>query len=69
LPDSPGGVTCRASSGYARSNHFFMAEGAKGRIRLDPAYAHRGINLTSSRGTIRHPEVPQQSLKMGNFAS
>ena len=65
----PDGATCRASSSYARNSNFFMAEGAKGWIRLDPAYAYRGINVTTSRGPLSYPEIPQQSLQMDNFAS
>jgi glucose-fructose oxidoreductase len=67
--DFPGGVTCSASSSYARNNNFFMAEGPKGWIRMAPAYAYRGIDVTTSRGPIRYPEVPQQALQMDDFAS
>jgi glucose-fructose oxidoreductase len=65
----PGGVTCRASSSYARNANFFMAEGARGWIRLDPAYGYRGIVATTSRGPLAYPEVPQQALQMDDFAS
>src|SRR5450631_1373396 len=46
----PGGVSCRASSSYSRNNNFFRAEGAKGWIELNPAYAYRGIEVNTSRG-------------------
>jgi glucose-fructose oxidoreductase len=65
----PGGVTCTASSSYARNSNFFLAEGPKGWIRLDPAYGFRGIVATTSRGPLSYPEVPQQSLQMDDFAS
>jgi glucose-fructose oxidoreductase len=65
----PGGVTCRASSSYARNANSFRAEGARGWIRLDPAYAYRGIVATTSRGPLAHPEAPQQALQMDDFAS
>lgn len=65
----PGGVTCRASSSYARNNEFFMAEGAKGWIRLEPAYGYRGLKVTTSKGPLDIPGVPQQSLQMDDFAS
>jgi glucose-fructose oxidoreductase len=65
----PGGVACKASSSYARNSNFFLAEGAKGWIKLDPAYAYRGIVATTSRGPLDYPEVPQQSLQMDDFAS
>jgi glucose-fructose oxidoreductase len=65
----PGGATCIASSSYARNNNLFLAEGAKGWIRLDPAYGYRGIVAITSRGPISHPEAPQQALQMDDFAS
>ncbi len=65
----PGGVTCRASSSYARNANFFRAEGPRGWIRLDPAYGYRGIVATTSRGPLVYPEVPQQALQMDDFAS
>ena len=65
----PGGVACSASSSYNRNNNFFEAQGEKGWIRLDPAYGYRGIETTTSRGRLRCPEVPQQSLQMDDFAS
>jgi glucose-fructose oxidoreductase len=65
----PGGVTCTASSSYARDNNVFRAEGAKGWIQLDPAYGYRGIEVATSRGPVSYPEVPQQALQMDDFAS
>jgi glucose-fructose oxidoreductase len=65
----PDNVTCKASSSYARNNAFFRAEGSKGWILMDPAYAYRGIHLTTSRGAPELPEVPQQSLQMDHFAA
>jgi glucose-fructose oxidoreductase len=65
----PGGVTCQAASSYVHNRNYFMAEGAKGWIRLDPAYGYRGIHVTSSGGRIIYPDVPQQSLEMDSFAS
>jgi glucose-fructose oxidoreductase len=65
----PGGKTCSASSSYARNNAFFQAAGTGGWIRLDPAYAYRGITTTTSRGALSYPEVPQQALQMDDFAS
>jgi glucose-fructose oxidoreductase len=65
----PGGVTCTALSSYARDSAFFLAEGAHGWIRLDPAYAYRGIRASTSRGPLSYPEVPQQSLQMDDFAA
>jgi glucose-fructose oxidoreductase len=62
-------VTCEASSSYNRSSAYFLAEGDKGWIRLDPAYGYRGLRTTTSRGPIEYPEVPQQSLQMDDFAS
>ena len=65
----PGGVTCEASSSYNRGRNFFLAEGEKGWIRLDPAYGYRGLAANTSRGLLRFPQVPQQSLQMDDFAS
>jgi glucose-fructose oxidoreductase len=65
----PGGVTCAGASSYARDRAFFMAEGARGWLRMEPAYAYRGIVATTSRGPLAYPEVPQQSLQMDDFAS
>jgi len=65
----PGGVSCQASSSYARSNEFFLAEGDKGWIRLEPSYGYRGLVDTTSRGTLAIPQVPQQALQMDDFAS
>jgi glucose-fructose oxidoreductase len=65
----PGGVRCKASSSYARNNAFFLAEGARGWIRIDPAYGYRGLEDTTSRGPLPIPGVPQQALQMDDFAS
>jgi glucose-fructose oxidoreductase len=65
----PDGVTCSASSSYNRNNNFFRAEGAKGWIELAPAYAYSGLNVTTSRGHLDIPSVPQQTLQMDDFAS
>jgi glucose-fructose oxidoreductase len=65
----PGGVTCQASSSYNRNNDFFLAQGEKGWFRLGPAYGYSGIETTTSRGRLRYPQVPQQSLQMDDFAS
>jgi glucose-fructose oxidoreductase len=65
----PGGVTCQASSSYARNRNLFAAEGAGGWIRLDPAYAYRGIVAATSRGPLAFPEVPQQALQIDDFAA
>jgi glucose-fructose oxidoreductase len=65
----PGGVTATGASSYARNNNYFLAEGAKGWIRFDPAFGYRGIRVTSSRGPLDFPSVPQQSLQMDDFAS
>ena len=59
----PGGVTCQAASSYVHNRNYFMAEGAKGWVRLDPAYGYRGIQVTTSRGpdhlSRRSPAVPR----------
>jgi glucose-fructose oxidoreductase len=65
----PGGVSCQASSSYARNSNLFVAEGPGGWIRLDPAYAYRGIRATTSRGSLAYPEAPQQALQMDDFAA
>jgi glucose-fructose oxidoreductase len=65
----PNGVTCAASSSYARDNNVFRAEGASGWIELNPAYGYRGIQVRTSRGPLSYPEVPQQTLQMDDFAS
>ena len=65
----PGGVTCDASSSYNRNANNFRAEGAKGWIAFDPAYAYRGIEVDTSRGRLAYPQVPQQALHMDDFAS
>ncbi len=65
----PAGVVCDASSSYARNNNFFRAEGARGWIRIDPAYGYRGIEVDTSRGPLAITPVPQQALQMDDFAS
>ncbi|HZZ18592.1 MAG TPA: Gfo/Idh/MocA family oxidoreductase [Opitutaceae bacterium] len=65
----PGDVTCRAASSYSRDAAFFRAEGDKGWIHMDPAYAYRGIKVSTSQGTPNYPEVPQQALQMDHFAA
>jgi glucose-fructose oxidoreductase len=65
----PNNVICKASSSYARNNAYFRAEGSKGWILMDPAYAYRGIKLTTSLGSPNFPDVPQQSLQMDHFAA
>lgn len=65
----PGGVSCKAASSYSRNRNFFLAEGAKGWIRIEPAYGYDGIEVTTSRGPLDIPAVPQQALQMDDFAS
>jgi glucose-fructose oxidoreductase len=65
----PGGVACRGSSSYSRNNNFFLAEGDKGWIRIEPAFGYGGLEVTTSRGPLSIPPVPQQSLQMDDFAS
>jgi glucose-fructose oxidoreductase len=65
----PGGVTCEASSSYARNGNRFRAEGAKGWIQFQPAFGYSGLEVTTSRGPLRYPPVPQQSIQMDDFAS
>ena len=65
----PAGVTCQASSSYNRASAFFRAEGDRGWIKLDPAYGYRGIQVTTSRGALEFPQVPQQSLQMDDFTA
>jgi glucose-fructose oxidoreductase len=65
----PGGVTCEASSSYARNGNRFRAEGAKGWIQLDPAFAYSGIVAKTSRGPLGFASVPQQALQMDDFAT
>jgi glucose-fructose oxidoreductase len=65
----PGGVTCEASSSYARNADRFRAEGPKGWIQFAPAYDYRGIETATSRGPMSFPVVHQQALQMDDFAS
>jgi glucose-fructose oxidoreductase len=65
----PGGVECRGTTSYARNGNFFRAEGDHGWLRLDPAYAYRGIRATTSRGPLSFPAVAQQTLHMDDFAA
>jgi glucose-fructose oxidoreductase len=64
-----GGVTCQASSSYARNHAFFRAEGDRGWIHIEPAYGYDGLEVqTSDRGHLAIPQVPQQALQMDDFA-
>jgi glucose-fructose oxidoreductase len=65
----PGGATCRASSSYARNSNVFEARGEGGWIRMEPAYAYRGIRAQTSRGTLRYADVHQQSRHIDDFAA
>ena len=65
----PGGVTCEASSSYARGGNRFRAEGSKGWIQIEPAFGYGGLQVATSRGPLRIPSVPQQALQMDDFAS
>ena len=65
----PGGVRCKGSSSYSRNNNFFLAEGDKGWIRIEPAFGYGGLDVTTSRGHLDIAAVPQQSLQMDDFAS
>ena len=65
----PGRVECSAASSYARNDEFFEARGAKGWVRLSPAYVYRGLKMTTSQGPLDYPDVPQQALQMDDFAS
>jgi glucose-fructose oxidoreductase len=65
----PGGVACTAASSYARNKAFFRAEGDRGWLQMDLAYAYRGIVASTSRGPLGYPEAPQQALQMDDFAS
>jgi len=65
----PGGVTCAASSSYARNANRFRAQGAKGWVRIEPAFGYGGLEVTTSRGRLDIPAVPQQALQMDDFAA
>lgn len=65
----PGGVACEGSSSYAREGNRFRAEGPRGWIQIEPAFGYGGLEVTTSRGPLRIPQVPQQSLQMNDFAS
>jgi glucose-fructose oxidoreductase len=65
----PGGATCRGLSSYARAGNRFRAEGPRGWIELAPAFGYGGLRVTTSRGPLQIPAVPQQSLQMDDFAS
>jgi glucose-fructose oxidoreductase len=65
----PGGAACAASSSYTRNRNFFLAEGAKGWIRIDPAFGYGHLDVTTSRGHLDIAQVPQQALQMDDFAS
>jgi glucose-fructose oxidoreductase len=65
----PGGVTCHAAASYARTVEYFEARGARGWVRMAPAYMYRGLEMTTSRGPLDFPEVPHQALQMDDFAS
>jgi len=65
----PAGVTCAGLSSYARGGNRFRAEGAEGWIELEPAFGYGGLRVTTSRGPLPIPAVPQQSLQMDDFAS
>jgi glucose-fructose oxidoreductase len=65
----PNRVTCTAASSYARNKAIFRADGDRGWIGMDMAYAYRGITAATSRGPLVYPETPQQALEMDDFAS
>ena len=65
----PGGAVCECTTSYRQSINRFRAEGAKGWIEMDPAFAYRGLNAETSRGRLKFkPEVNQQALQMDDFA-
>jgi len=65
----PGGVACKGASSYSRNRNFFLAEGGKGWIRIEPAFGYGGLEVTTSRGPLDIPAVAQQSLQMDDFAA
>jgi predicted dehydrogenase len=67
------GFVCNCATSYTnpRPQNDFRAEGPKGWIKINNAYAYRDLEGTTSRGRLayyQHPPVRQQTLQMDDFA-
>ena len=67
------GLVCECSTSYAnpRPRNDFRAEGPKGWIKINNAYAYRELEGVTSKGRlayVSHPPVRQQTLQMDDFA-
>lgn len=63
------GAVCDAITSYQLVGNTFKATGPKGWINLEPAFAYRGINTTTSNGSLKFPVINQQAAQMDDFAA
>jgi predicted dehydrogenase len=67
------GLVCNCATSYAnpRPRNDFRAEGPRGWIKINNAYAYRDLEGVTSKGRLAyasHPPVRQQTLQMDDFA-
>ena len=65
----PNGARCEGRTRYNDSYNHFRAEGAKGWIELEPAFAYHGITGRTNHGQLRFPDGNQQAAQMDDFAA
>jgi glucose-fructose oxidoreductase len=65
----PNGARCEGRTSYNDSYNHFRAEGAKGWIELEPAFAYHGITGRTNHGQLRFPDGNQQAAQMDDFAA
>ena len=67
------GLVCNGTASYVnpRSRNDFRAQGPKGWIKINNAYAFRDLECVTSRGRVaysQHPPIRQQTTQMDDFA-
>ena len=67
------GLVCNGMASYVnpRSRNDFRAQGPKGWIKINNAYAFRDLECVTSRGRVaysQHPPIRQQTTQMDDFA-
>lgn len=66
--EMPNGIVAKCSASYSQKMNRLRVEAEKGWLELEPAYAYRGIEGKTAKGTLGLPQVNQQALQMDDFA-
>ncbi len=64
----PNGVTAACQTSYVKNYGHFRAEGAKGWVDLNPAFAYNGLRMNTSTGPVIFPPMRQQAKQLDGIA-